>query len=65
MRARSRHHGAKKTWFCGQRASVACVRTCQRLAVVGRASHTATLSFARGGLGLCLGASVWGGGKTS
>ena len=31
---------------------MASVRTGQRLAVVGRASHTATLSFARGGLSL-------------
>lgn len=61
MRARSRHHGAKKTWCCGQRASVASVRTCQRLAVVGRASHTATVSFARGGPSLLPLAAQWRG----
>ena len=61
MRARSRHHGAKKSWCCGQRASVASVRTGQRLAVVGRASHTATLSFARGGLSLLALAARWRG----
>ena len=61
MRARSRHHGAKKTWCCGQRASVASVRTCQRLAVVGRASHTATVWFARGGPSLLPLAAQWRG----
>ena len=40
---------------------MASVRTGQRLAVVGRASHTATLSFARGGLSLLALAARCGG----